>query len=97
LIGEKTYRGKGLGVEIVNQLLKKSFIHFNYSLAELNVYDWNISAIKCYEKSGFKINKEKTKTILVEGRPWASLNMISTKNEWLSKLENKMNKINENR
>lgn len=85
LIGDKTYRGKGLGVEIVNQLVEKSFLQFNYSLAELNVYDWNISAIKCYEKAGFKINADKTKTILVDGKPWTSLNMIITKNEWLSK------------
>ncbi|HCY75486.1 MAG TPA: N-acetyltransferase [Ignavibacteriales bacterium] len=97
LIGEKVFRGKGLGVEVVNLLLEKSFIHFNYCLAELNVYDWNISAIKCYEKSGFKINKDRTKTILVDGKPWKSLNMIITRTEWLSKSENKMNKINENR
>ncbi len=87
LIGEKAYRGKGLGVEVVNLLLEKSFLHLNYSLAELNVYDWNISAIKCYEKSGFKINKDKTKTILVDGKPWTSLNMIITKTEWLTKSE----------
>jgi RimJ/RimL family protein N-acetyltransferase len=96
LIGEKNFRGRGLGVEIVNQLLEKSFMQFNYSLAELNVYDWNIEAIKCYEKSGFKINKDKTKTILVDGKPWTSLNMIITKTEWLAKSENKSNKISEN-
>lgn len=92
LIGEKTFRGRGYGVEIVNQLLEKSFTQFNYPLAELNVYDWNISAIKCYEKSGFKINKDKTKTIFVADKPWTSLNMMITKNEWLSNSENKMNK-----
>jgi RimJ/RimL family protein N-acetyltransferase len=85
LIGEKIFRGRGLGAEIVNQLLEKSFMQFNYSLAELNVYDWNIGAIKCYEKSGFKINTDKTKIIIVDGKPWTSLNMIITKAEWLSK------------
>ena len=82
LIGDKAYRGRGFCSEVVNQLLEKSFIQLNYSLAELNVYDWNISAIKCYEKSGFKIHDDKTKTILVNGKFWTSLNMKITKNEW---------------
>ena len=49
---------------------------------ELNVYDWNKSAIKCYEKSGFEINPNKISQIEVKGETWISLNMLLEKNKW---------------
>ena len=76
LIGEKSFRGKGLGFELVNIMLDKCFNELNYYLVELNVYDWNTSAIKCYEKAGFIVNPEKTKTIEVNGKTWTSINMF---------------------
>ena len=80
LIGEKSFRGKGLGLEIVKRLLEKCFNQFNSLFVELNVYDWNTGAIKCYEKAGFKINKDKYKTIAVNGKKWTSINMFVDKN-----------------
>jgi RimJ/RimL family protein N-acetyltransferase len=84
LIGEKTDRGKGLGQKIVSELLKISFIELGKSSVELNVYDWNISAIKCYEKMGFSTNKGVTKTTVVNGKKWLSLNMTTNKTVWES-------------
>jgi len=80
LIGEKSFRGKGLGVELVSQLLEKCFKQFNSLFVELNVYDWNTSAIKCYQKAGFKINEDKKKTIALNRKIWTSINMVIYKN-----------------
>ena len=82
LIGEKSFRGKGLGLQIVNDLLEISFAHFDRPFIELNVYDWNVGAIKCYEKAGFAINKNKTSIIEVKGMLWNSLNMTIDKATW---------------
>jgi RimJ/RimL family protein N-acetyltransferase len=82
LIGEKFFRGKGLGLEVVNLLLEKCSKDFSSSLVELNVYDWNIGAIKCYEKAGFVVNSEKSKTITVKGNVWNSINMTLAKKDW---------------
>jgi len=82
LIGEKSFRGKGLGLEVVNLLLEKCFKEFKSSLVELNVYDWNIGAIKCYEKAGFVVNPEKSKTITINGNAWNSINMTLAKKDW---------------
>lgn len=79
LIGDKSFRGKGLGLHIVNRLIEKCFKEFNYSIVELNVYDWNIGAIKCYEKAGFVVNPEKSKTIKVNNKTWTSINMFIKK------------------
>jgi RimJ/RimL family protein N-acetyltransferase len=47
----------------------------NASTVELNVFDWNTSAIRCYEKTGFKINSEKSATFKVGDKEWLALNM----------------------
>lgn len=57
LIGNPQHRGKGLGKQIVGLLLKYVFNQLERTSVELNVFDWNTSAIKCYEKSGFVIWK----------------------------------------
>ena len=75
LIGDKKYRGKGLGQKIVESLLKICKFEYQSNIAELNVFDWNVSAIKCYEKVGFRFNKEKQKEVNVNGKTWLSINM----------------------
>lgn len=82
LIGEEKYRGKGIGEKIVNLLVKYSFEKLNVEKVELNVYDWNKQAIKCYEKSGFAINPDKINKIIVQENIWISLNMTVNKTNW---------------
>jgi RimJ/RimL family protein N-acetyltransferase len=66
----------------VNDLLEISFTKFDKSFVELNVFDWNVSAIKCYENAGFVINKNIVKTIEVNEKTWTSLNMTINKPTW---------------
>ena len=75
LIGKKEYRGKGTGQQIIQQLKDYSFDKLNVETVELNVYDWNIAAIKCYEKAGFKINPNQITTAEVNGKVWKAINM----------------------
>jgi len=84
LIGDKSFRGKAFGFDAVNLMLYKCFNEFNYSLVELNVYDWNIGAIKCYKKAGFVVNPKKSKTITVNDNVWKSINMTLAKKNWIS-------------
>ncbi len=83
LIGDKSKRGKGLGQELINELLEMSFLQLGFEKAELNVYDWNIGAIKCYEKNGFKRNPDKVNRIEVNGNVWTALNMTVLRSAWL--------------
>ncbi len=85
IIGNKEFRGKGIGQEIVEQLLRYTFIDLDQSKAELNVFDWNVSAIKCYEKTGFIINPDKKTENTINGKVWISLNMILDKKKWEAK------------
>lgn len=76
LIGEKSYRGKGLGTQLINLLVTMIQNNNQIDLIELNVYEHNFSAIRCYEKCGFKINPEVSNEIKVNGNVWKSINMI---------------------
>jgi RimJ/RimL family protein N-acetyltransferase len=52
-IGEPKYRGKRLGIEIVNTLLTYGFERLNLRKLSLRVLESNIPAIRCYESCGF--------------------------------------------
>ena len=84
IIGEPTARGKGVGLQIIQELLKYSFQELNAQIVELNVYDWNIAGLKCYKKAGFTLNPEKTQFTQLDGVTWTALNMIIDRERWLS-------------
>jgi len=75
LIGDKNQRGKGTGEKVMNLLVKYALEKLNASIIELNVFDWNTSAIRCYEKTGFKINEDKSAIFKVGDKEWLALNM----------------------
>ncbi len=85
LIGDKLLRGKGVGQKIVASLLDYAFLDLSQDKIELYVFDWNSSAIKCYERSGFTINPDKKRERKVNGKTWIALNMTITKEEWQQK------------
>lgn len=53
-IGEKEYWGKGLGSEAINIILEYLFTRKRFNRIYLRVYDFNIRAIRCYLKNGFR-------------------------------------------
>jgi RimJ/RimL family protein N-acetyltransferase len=84
LIGEKIYRGKGIGQQIINALLEISFNQHGASTVMLNVFEWNVIAIRCYEKVGFSINPGKLYTSQVNGKAWTRLSMSIDKLTWIN-------------
>ena len=79
LIGNKNYRGQGLGEALVRQLADHAFNELHVSTIDLNVYDWNTSAIACFETVGFTLNPEQSYTIDVNGMMWTAVNMVLRK------------------
>ncbi|SKC66049.1 GNAT family N-acetyltransferase [Maledivibacter halophilus] len=67
LIGDKSTRGKGIGVKIVNQLLDIAFFEIGLKTIRLNVYDFNIGAISCYKKVGFTIVNRIENKVEIDG------------------------------
>ena len=69
---------------MINELLKISFARPGIEEATLNVFDFNIAAIKCYSKAGFAINEAKTKTRKLKNKTWTTLNMGLPKGKWIN-------------
>src|SRR4051812_10362237 len=53
LVGNATERGKGVCTGMIKAILKIGFEDLDLHRISLGVYDFNTSAIRCYEKCGF--------------------------------------------
>lgn len=83
IIGDKSYRGQGLGYEATKELINWCIENLRPKTIELNVYDFNTIAIKCYEKLGFQRTND-SKTIILNGENWTSVKMyLDVKNQSL--------------
>ena len=82
LIADSAIRGKGFGKLIVHKMLEELFDKRDFESADLNVFDWNKSAIRCYEHIGFAINPAIVKSQMNNGEAWTALNMVISKDEW---------------
>jgi len=82
-IGNKAFRNRGLGYEVVSRLLEIVFIDLGYRRAELNVFDWNEPAIRCYRKAGFKPDPAKEGVRKIGEQSWRVINMYLRKSTWL--------------
>ncbi|HRG38886.1 MAG TPA: GNAT family protein [Bacteroidia bacterium] len=77
IIGDQNQRGKGYGQALMKELVIFAAEKLKAKSIELNVYDWNTSAIKCYERVGFKINPLKSKTVKFKDEvEWKAVNMV---------------------
>ncbi|HWZ83141.1 MAG TPA: GNAT family protein [Terriglobales bacterium] len=55
MIGEKGFWGKGVGEEATRLIVEYGFFRLNLHRVGLGVYEEHRSAIRCYEKIGFKV------------------------------------------
>ncbi len=82
LIGDSGQRGKGTGLKVMQLLLRYAFESLAATIVELNVFDWNISAIRCYEKAGFAINPLKSAVFKSGNEEWLALNMVAQRTDY---------------
>lgn len=85
LIADSNVRGKGFGKLVVHKMLEQLFVARNFESADLNVFDWNKNAIRCYEKVGFVINPAIVNKQINNGETWTALNMVISKESWIRK------------
>jgi len=74
LIGDKSYRGKGLGFSATKELAEWCFTQLKVKFIELNVYEFNIAAINCYKKLGF-VETPEIQLSEHKGKTWKSIRM----------------------
>ncbi|WP_145412760.1 GNAT family N-acetyltransferase [Paenibacillus xylanexedens] len=82
VIGRKECLGKGYGSEAIRLLQRFAFEELNFNRLELEVYEYNLAAHKCYLKCGFQEEGRYRKKIYKNGTYWDSLVMSILKNEY---------------
>ena len=75
VIIDGSMKGKGLCSHLMKLLLDYGFNVLKQPVIELNVFDWNTAAIRCYEKAGLKKNNDKTMEFESNGEKWIAFNM----------------------
>lgn len=68
IIGDKTYWNKGFGTDALRTLCSFGFNFLNLHNIMLTVYSFNLKAIKCYEKVGFKIIGRRRQSFFQNGK-----------------------------
>ncbi len=75
IVGEKGLRGQKIGEQIVRKMVNLLFEEASVNEVDLNTFEWNKQAIRCYEKVGFKINHKISDKLFVNGKVWKRINM----------------------
>lgn len=75
-------RGKGYGSEAVRLLLDFAFKTLNLNRVELEVFDFNERALRCYRKVGFREVGRKRQARLIDGKYRDVIVMDVLRSEW---------------
>jgi RimJ/RimL family protein N-acetyltransferase len=84
LIGEEPLRGNGIGRKVLKEVVRFGFEELNLNKITLGVFDFNKSAIRCYESVGFKIEELKENYREAEDGWWNLYDMGITREQWIN-------------
>ncbi len=88
-IGDKKYWNKGYGSDATMLILDYGFNLLNLNNILLNVFDYNVRAIKCYEKCGFKKIGQRREDRIIGGKKHNTIFMDILAKEFKSVYVNK--------
>lgn len=77
--------GKGIGTKVMKELQKFAFEELRLHKLGLNVFDYNKSAIRCYEKAGFIIEGVYRDSRKINGEYFSLVNMGILDREYYSR------------
>jgi RimJ/RimL family protein N-acetyltransferase len=83
-LGEREYWGKGFGTDAMRVILRYAFNELNLRKVGLIVFEYNLRAIRSYEKVGFMNEGRIRGAILREGRRWDWLYMGLMREKFLA-------------
>jgi RimJ/RimL family protein N-acetyltransferase len=82
LVGDQSARGKGIGQQMIKEILKIAFDELHLHRVSLGVFDFNHSAIACYEKAGFQKEGLLRDERKFGSEFWSLWEMSILENEW---------------
>lgn len=82
LVGNPGLRGRGIGSKMVYKMLQIAFQQLKLHRIDLYVFDFNKSAIGCYEKMGFIKEGLLREAVRVDNEYWSTYLMSILETEW---------------
>ncbi|MDB5252226.1 MAG: hypothetical protein JWP27_1395 [Flaviaesturariibacter sp.] len=82
IIVDPQKRAQGYGRALVDKLIEYAFVRLDQAELALNVFDWNDTAIHCYERAGFRVNPNLKSERTINGQHWTALNMTLDRAAW---------------
>jgi RimJ/RimL family protein N-acetyltransferase len=82
LVGNQS-RGKGIGQQMIHEVLTIAFEELHLHRVSLGVYDFNAPAMACYEKAGFRKEGLLRDIVKMGDEYWSMWEMSILENEWL--------------
>lgn len=82
LIGNTNNRGKGYCQQMIKAIIKIGFEDLKLHRISLGVYDFNTSAVGCYQKAGFTIEGTTRDVLNYKGAWWSLIEMSILEGEW---------------
>jgi len=81
-IPEPSDRRKGYGGEVLHMLLRFAFRELNLHHIEVSLPEYNVPALRFFEKHGFKIEVRRRQAVNRGGRRWDLIGMAILRPEW---------------
>lgn len=82
-IGDRENWGKGYGTDAMKLALQFSFMELGAQRVSLGLHEYNVRALKSYEKAGFRLEGRTRQDVLHEGKRTDTLWMGVLRDEWL--------------
>jgi len=83
-IGDPDDRGKGYGIEGIHLLLRYAFHELDLHRVSLDVIGYNDSAVRAYERTGFRLEGRQREAVYRDGARYDRLYMGILKAEWVN-------------
>ena len=84
-IGERDAWGRGYGTEATALMLDHAFARLGLHRVALSVFEFNVRAIRAYEKCGFLVEGRARDAIFRDGRFWDEIHMSILAPEWAAR------------
>ncbi|MCU0513170.1 MAG: GNAT family N-acetyltransferase [Anaerolineae bacterium] len=84
-IGDPEYRGQGYGSDALRLILAYGFRELNLHRIGLNVFAYNTTAIRAYERVGFVLEGRRRQSILRDGQRFDELQYGILYPEWAAR------------
>jgi RimJ/RimL family protein N-acetyltransferase len=82
-LGDRDYWGKGYGTDAMKLGVRYSFMELGAQRVSLGLHEYNLRALRSYEKAGFRLEGRTRQDMLREGKRTDTLWMGVLRDEWL--------------